>query len=66
MSYSDDLAISSDDEKVMKHPTVNIKPIGKAEFNYDNMSEELEKMDKKQLVKLVTSFGQHELRNTNF
>jgi hypothetical protein len=65
MSYTDseDLEVHSDDEPIKRGPTTAFKAnptAAKEEFEG-----ELEDMDKKALIKMVTAYGKHELRDTN-
>lgn len=66
MSYTDseDLEVHSDDEPIKKGPTVDMKGAKNNSREVDPEGD-LEDMDTKDLVKMVTAYGKHELRETN-
>lgn len=64
---SGDLNIDHDDQPIVRGPTQQMKGIGKkTAAKSEKIESNLEENSKKQLIKLMTSYGKHELRETNF
>ena len=58
--------IDDGNDKVKVRKTNIIKNFEEEDIENDNLRDELEKMDKKELVKLVTDLGKSDLRHINF
>ena len=63
---SAELNVDSDDEGFKTKKTVGFKTVTGQHFEKDNFGKELEDMDKDELIDLIISGGQKELRNTNY
>jgi thymidylate synthase len=63
---SAELNVDSDDEGFKTKKTVGFKTAAGQHFEKDNLGNSLEDMDKDELIDLIISGGQKELRNTNF
>jgi predicted nucleic acid-binding Zn-ribbon protein len=63
---SAELNVDSDDEGFKTKKTVGFKTAAGQHFEKDDLGKSLEDMDKEDLIDLIISGGQKELRNTNF